>query len=216
MIRDKLESVFHDVLQNTEEWDLLRLKKLTASTSRILKVKKTTKEYLTNLIDKKAFERIFDKQIEDEFWGNKWTERGHETEILAGEAYEQRTFRTCLHGGFYQLGEFLGASPDRRIEGLNGGVEIKCFGHKHHEECIEDPDKFLKDYYDQIQFQLYVTGFDFIDLFAFHPEKYKNVLITVKPNLEHFTWLENEIALAEEAIEKEMKNKFNLLEVEGV
>ena len=204
-----IEMSFHDIAQNTDAWDELRRKKLTASCSHTTGMAITTKGY-TGLVDKKAYERAFNEPVESEFSGNYSTQRGHEMEPYAVEEYEKETYRECCNGGFYQLGEYLGASPDSRLKGLNGGLEIKCFEHKHHEDVLTNPDKFVKDNFEQVQFQMYVCGFDFIDLYAYHPN-YRSYRVTIKPDMEFQEKLKANIEIMETHIEAEMKRKLSLV-----
>ena len=81
--------IVHNVKQNTEEWMKLRMGKFTSSSFGDLFMKKTTAGY-QNAINKVVFERLTGETPES--FSNKWTDRGHELEPLAREAYELRTF----------------------------------------------------------------------------------------------------------------------------
>jgi hypothetical protein len=148
--------------------------------------------------------------IEKKFFGNGWTQRGLDGEADATEAYEASTYRECSNGGFYTFGEWLGASPDCNIVGVNGGVEIKTFGHDHVEAILEDPNKFEKELFHQVQFQIYVCGFDFVDQYLHHEAPYKKLKFTAKPDLEFQEKLKNEIEFVKMAVEAEIKKKIKL------
>jgi len=199
---------FHDIPQNTDKWDQLRLGKITASECKTLFMGKSTKGYL-GLVDEKAYNRLFNEPIESKFFGNYSTQRGHDLEPFAVEKYEEETFREVSNGGFYQLGDHLGASPDANIVSLNGGVEVKCFEHAHFEKVLTDPDSFTKETFNQTQFQMYVCGFDFMDIIAYHPN-YNFHRVTVKPDLEFVAKLETEIAHFETLVGAEIERKIKL------
>jgi len=202
--------LFYDIPQNSDIWDGLRSEKVTASECKVLYMGKTTKGYL-GLVDEKAYNRAFNEPIESKFSGNYSTMRGHELEPDAVEKYENDTYRECYNGGFYTLGKYLGASPDSNIINVNGGLEAKCYEHAHHEKILKDPDSFLKENWKQIQFQMYVCGFDFVDLIGYHPN-YKFLKITVKPDLNFIESIKVEIDLFEKAVEIEVQNKLKLTE----
>ena len=60
----------------------------------------------------------------DRFYG-EWMRRGHELEPYIIEEYEIDTFNEVHNGGFWTLGEWLGASPDGLVE-PNGLIEGKA------------------------------------------------------------------------------------------
>jgi len=166
----------HLIDQNSEEWDALRLGKFTASTFADLFAKKDTKTY-QNAIIKVAFERVTGESEEN--YSNKWMQRGHEKEPFAVENYEMFTFNNCEPAGFYEYDEFTGASPDRKIVGLNGGCEFKCPSFQVYNEYLES-NKLPKAYYWQIIGQLLCTGWDFIDYMPYSSPKLKQILIRIE------------------------------------
>ncbi|HLD89433.1 MAG TPA: YqaJ viral recombinase family protein [Patescibacteria group bacterium] len=168
--------IHHEIDQNSEEWDALRLGKFTSSTFADLFMKKDTKRY-RNAIIKVAFERVTGECEEN--YSNKWMQRGNEKEPFAVENYELFTFNTCEPAGFYEYDEFTGASPDRKIIGLNGGCEFKCPSFQIYNEYLETG-KVPKDYYWQIIGQLLCTGWDFIDYMPYSSPKLKQILIRIE------------------------------------
>jgi len=159
---------FNNVDQNTDEWLQLRLGRFTASTAGDLFAKKTTKQY-QDLIKRVAFERIKGKAPNDFEYKGGYLERGHDLEPLAAEAYQQYTGELLLNGGFFTLGDWIGASPDGRHIGGQSGVEIKCLGWKAFMDYAKLP-TLTPEYYWQVHFQMLVTGWDKIDFFAWHPD----------------------------------------------
>ena len=166
---------FYDIDQNSDEWIQIRVGKFTASTFGDLFMKPDTKTY-QNAIIKVAYEKVTGES--EESYSNKWMQRGHEREPLAREAYELLTFSTIEPGGFYEYNEFVGASPDGKIKGENGGVELKCPSFNVYHEYLETG-KLPKSYYWQVHGQLLCTGWDFIDYMPFSSLKLKLITLRV-------------------------------------
>jgi len=116
--------IWHDVEQNGEEWDALRLGKATASNFGLIMANdgkafgEPAKRYALQL----ALEQI--KGCKSEFgFSNEHMERGHEQEPIARMLYEEMNFVDVDNGGFFDH-ETYGDSPDGLV-GQNGLVEIK-------------------------------------------------------------------------------------------
>ena len=107
---------FYDIDQNSEDWDVLRRGKFTASTFADLFMDKKTATYQKAII-KVAYEIVTGES--EESYSNKWMQRGHEKEPFARENYEMLTFNELENGGFWEYNEFVGASPDAKIVGKN-------------------------------------------------------------------------------------------------
>jgi hypothetical protein len=170
--------IYHDIPQNSEEWDALRLGKFTASTFSDLFMGKDTAGYKKAII-KVAYEKVTGES--EEQYNNKWMQRGHEKEPFACENYELLTFNTLETVGFYEYNEFVGASPDRKISGMNGGCEFKCPSFQVYNEYLESS-KLPKSYFWQIHGQLLCTGWDFIDYMPYNHPNLKQILIRVERN----------------------------------
>lgn len=166
----------YDIDQNSEEWGALRLGKFTASTFSDLFMDKKTAGYQKAII-KVAYERVTGEG--EETFSNKWMQRGNEKEAFAAENYEMLTFNSLENAGFYEFNEFVGASPDRKIIGQNGGCEFKCPSFQVYHEYLETM-KIPKGYFWQIHGQLLCTGWDYIDYFPYSSSKLKQILIRVE------------------------------------
>lgn len=116
--------IYHDVVQNTDEWQALRLGKATASNFACFMANdgkafgEPAKRYALQL----ALEQLTGKKAEFSF-SNEHTERGHDQEPVARMMYEEDYFTTVSNGGFFDCGEY-GDSPDGLV-GEDGVVEIK-------------------------------------------------------------------------------------------
>ena len=116
--------IWHDVEQNGEEWDALRLGKATTSNFGLIMANdgkafgEPAKRYALQL----ALEQI--KGCKSEFgFSNEHMERGHEQEPIARMLYEEMNFVDVDNGGFFDH-ETYGDSPDGLV-GQDGLVEIK-------------------------------------------------------------------------------------------
>ncbi|EFM0154195.1 YqaJ viral recombinase family protein [Escherichia coli] len=116
--------IWHDVEQNGDEWDALRLGKATASNYGIIMANDgkafgdPAKRYALQL----ALEQI--KGCKSEFsFSNEHMERGHEQEPIARMLYEEMNFVDVDNGGFFDH-ETYGDSPDGLV-GNDGVIEIK-------------------------------------------------------------------------------------------
>lgn len=101
---------------------------------------------------------------------SQFMQRGHTMEDQAADWYAF-TFDAKLEkcGFFVTDCGRIGASPDRTA-GDCGLLEIKVPGAVQHvANLIRTPEEFSQDYYAQVQTQLYVTGYAFVDLLSFSP-----------------------------------------------
>ena len=164
---------FHDIEQGTEEWFELRKGKFTASAFNDLFMAKSTKGY-EKAIYKVVFERLTDESPED--FTSDYMERGKELESEARETYEMMTFRKVSNGGFVELSEWIGCSPDGWVE--DGLIEIKCLAFNTMINYLLEK-KLPKIYEKQVQGQLYVTGAKWCDFMCYHP-KLKPLIIRIE------------------------------------
>lgn len=115
---------WHDVQQNTEAWDELRLGKATSSCNAAFMANdgKAFGDPAKRLALKLALERITGRKAEYSF-RNDDMDRGHEQEPVARMLYEEMFFTEVTNGGFFCHGEY-GDSPDGLVS-EDGSVEIK-------------------------------------------------------------------------------------------
>lgn len=157
--------VFHDVPQNSEEWDALRLGKATASKFACFMANdgkafgEPAKEYALQL----ALERITGRKAEFSFQ-NAHMERGHEQEPMGRALYEERTFSTVTNGGFFCHGEY-GDSPDGLI-GTDGVYEGKAVIAKVHYANIRRG-SFDPSYKWQLVGHMECTGRQWVDFCSY-------------------------------------------------
>lgn len=116
--------MWHDVEQNTPEWDALRVGRVTSSSLAKIMANygkafgEPAKKYAAEI----ALGQITGK-VSSGGYINGHMDRGHEEEPVAREAYEDRYMTAVTNGGFYAT-EDTGSSPDGLV-GDHGMVEIK-------------------------------------------------------------------------------------------
>lgn len=156
---------FHNVPQNTPEWDALRLGKATAS---------CFGKFMAN--DGKAFgdparryalqlalERLTGKKAEFSF-SNDDMERGQEQEPVARMLYSEERFVDVANGGFFDCGDY-GDSPDGLI-GTDGVLEFKSVIAPTHYATIQRG-SFDPSYRWQLVGHLDCTGRDWVDFCSY-------------------------------------------------
>lgn len=170
---------YHEVEQGSEEWLSLRIGKISASRAKDLLATARYGEaagyrnYKTEL----AVERITGKRYER--YVTKQMEYGTETEKVAATVYQLVTGNIAEECGIYSIeGTNVVASPDRLV-GEDGLVEIKCRELGNHVESIATG-KVPKEYYNQIQFQLWVTHRKWADYVSYGDEMPENAQVFVK------------------------------------
>ena len=116
--------IIHDVEQGSPEWFGVRHVPTASNFSKILtaggKASTSANVYMIDLLATWLV-----GFAPDEGFGNAWTDRGHELEVIARENYEIER-DTVTEIGFCTTDDGLyGCSPDGLV-GAFGGLEIKC------------------------------------------------------------------------------------------
>jgi len=183
---------FHNIDQNSEEWDALRLGKFTASMFGDLFSAPSTLTYKKAII-RVAYEIVTGES--EEGYSNKWMARGHEREPYAREYYQNHTFEDIENGGFWEYNKYVGASPDGKIVGKNGGIEIKCPSFFVYNEYLETQ-KLPGIYFWQVHGQMLCTGWDFVDFVGYSSPKLKPILVRVERDDEVLDRLREKLDIA--------------------
>ena len=156
---------YYDVTQGSEQWHELKRGKFTASPSSKLLMGKTTQGY-NDYIYKIAMERLTGKLTEG--YSNAAMKRGIDMEPMARQSYEVEYLTLVEECGFIEVDEWLGCSPDGLVDD-DGMIQIKCPSYNTHIGYIVN-DEVPKDYYVQMQTELYVSGRKWNDFVSFHPD----------------------------------------------
>lgn len=152
--------VFHNIIQNTEDWLSLRAGHVGGSSISCIMAyygdvyKKGPKagelkpmgDPAQSLAVKIAIEQITGQPIESTY-KNSDMDRGHEQEPIARAMYEEQHFTDVNNGGFFESG-IRGASPDGCIDGC--GLEAEGLG--------EIKSRIFSIQYDTVVKNAYPTG----------------------------------------------------------
>ena len=161
-------NIISNIDQGSEAWHSIRLGKVTASRMKDVLSKgrgtaqsKTAETYMMELL----CERLTGES--KPFFENDAMQWGTATEPQARSMYELMSGNTVDEVAFVEHNEFIGISPDGLI-GDDGLIEIKC------PTTITQVRRALtndysKDYYTQIQCQLWVTERQWCDFLSFDP-----------------------------------------------
>lgn len=166
--------------QGSKEWLTMRLGVITASCAHDLmpnkkdgKKKAGWQSYMNQLLAEIATgqaEELNAKQLE---WGKT-------NEAAAIGDYEFAKGVKALKGGFiYGMDKRVGCSPDILVEGQKRGAENKCpFNSENHIAFLLE-DKIRDEYITQMQFSMWVSGFDVWDFISFDPRMKKHMIKVV-------------------------------------
>lgn len=159
---------WHDVEQNSEPWEALRVGKATASNFGTFMANdgkafgEPAKRYALQI----ALERVTGTKAAFSFT-NDHTERGHEQEPVARMLYEAEQFVEVTNGGFFDWGLY-GDSPDGLVMD-DGAVEIKSVTASVHYATLRRG-SFDPAYRWQLIGHLDCTGRDWIDFISYCSE----------------------------------------------
>lgn len=157
--------IYHDVIQGSDEWHVLRSTRFTASNFPKLFAKENTKTY-QNLINEIVFARLTGEVSES--YQSEWMRRGNELEAEAIEAYELETFNKTTQIGFIELDDWVGCSPDSLV-GDDGMLQVKCPKATTLMDYYGGGDAY-EQHYIQVQGELYVANRKWSDLYIYHPK----------------------------------------------
>lgn len=178
------------VTQNTEEWHRQRAGIPTASAAKRLITPKTMK--LSDQADAYMYELLAQRIVSTPYvpFQSFWMERGHQEEQNAVSLYEySRDVETEPCGFLLNEQRTAGASPDRKVVGKKAGLEIKAPKDGLHLQYLCRDGEIWKDHKPQVQFQLWISGWDYMDMYSFHPEM-PPALILTEPDLPYIRTLE--------------------------
>lgn len=193
--------------QYSDEWWAFRLGKPSASCAKKIitstgNPSKSMADYAVDLAGD-----LFAGEVVDSWEGNKHTDRGTELEPAARSLYQAIYGEKVTEiGMFTDDANRVVASPDGVI-GDTGILEIKCLTAKNHTKALLYHNKTRRpptDYVAQTQFQLFVSGYKYVDLFFYHP-KLPELCIRILPIKSYFEMIEcqiNEVIEERDAILK--------------
>lgn len=168
--------------QRTEKWDQMRERPTASGFAQVITTvhgnySASATEYAAQIVAKRL-------GVYTEPPPSFWMEWGIEQEPNAKAAYTLQTGREITDVDFVLPDRIdgYGCSPDGLV-GEDGGIEIKCPKPetliKYHTEGV-----LPKDYKQQVQGTLFITGRKWWDFYAFHPEL-TPFLLRIEPDLDY-------------------------------
>lgn len=193
--------IHSEIIQGTDEWDVIRGGKHSASNASIFVSGEST-EGFKNLMKSIAWCRKHGFS-DDPSFKNKTTQRGHDLEPMARDWYAFETGNTVIEVGFVEQHEnsIVGWSPDGLIlisGEVVGAIEIKCLEHKAFLDVWKKR-SVPSVYVYQVQWALWVSKLPRLDFVVFHPQ-HGGIIIPVYPDLEMFARFEERLPIAEKLI----------------
>lgn len=176
----------HNVEQNTEDWQWLRLGRVGGSECAPLLVNGTNATGLgagaITLLKRKVAE-IITSELPDSYSSDKM-EEGKENEPLARKEYAAAKFTTVNEVGYISKGDYFGYSPDGLVS-EDGLIEIKCpsgpefvgFTLKHY-KSENKADAIKKEHLAQMNWGMWLTGRKWCDLVVYNPWFPNKLIIT--------------------------------------
>lgn len=201
--------IFHDVQQNTPEWEALRIGRIGGSSIGKIMANygKSFGQPALDLSVRVAVEQITGEALPGGY-SNAHMDRGHEQEPIARQLYEYEQFCDVGNGGYFSCGDLVGVSPDGLVSD-NGMIEIKSvietvhFANKKRGGI--DP-----TYKWQLFYELKVTGRewnDFVSFCATFPEGKRLFVsrIYAEQLKQEFAMIDSRLAEFSEAVESAKK-----------
>lgn len=192
------------VTQNTPEWHRQRAGIPTASAASKL-ITPTGKPAGGETVEKYMYQLIYERIAESPIVSFKsfWMERGTDKEEEAVKLYEfSREVETDYCGFILNDSRTAGASPDRKLKGRKAGLECKAPKPEEHLMYLCKSGYAFKQHLPQLQFQLMITGWDYMDLYSYHDDL-PPALLQTEPKRDYIETLTN--IVGEFAIKLEAK-----------
>ena len=166
--------IYHDVQQGSDAWLHIKSGKFGGTTAGTFTVKGKSADGigagLRSLIYRKAAQTVTGPDLDG--FTSKAMQRGNDLEPFARKRYEMENFVDVAQIGYIQRGEYFGVSPDGLV-GEDGAIEIKCLEGPAWVEWYVDGqtvDCIPKDYYNQMQWLMFITGREWCDYVVFNPD----------------------------------------------
>lgn len=174
---------FYDVEQGSEQWGLLRMGKPTASDFHKILTTKGKLSAQANQYENRLIAEIMLMRPIRTIAPTYAMQHGTMKEPEARASYEFINSAKLVHAGFITDDDgYYGCSPDGKIVGANAGVEIKCpLSEEQHITCLIDNQYFIDEHKPQVQGQIFVAKFDYVDMISYHDD-FPPVIVRVEPD----------------------------------
>lgn len=199
-----------DVKQGSDEWLAQRLGKITASiASQIITGTGKLSASHESVINKAVAEKILGEP--EESFQSFYMERGAALEPDA-LAFVNFTYELNFEPvGFLEVSEWVGCSPDALDLENKTGLELKCPAAHTMVKYLSEG-KLPKEYFQQVQFSLMVTGFEKWHFCAYHPS-FPAFHCVVERDEEYIAKMEQFVSECAEKIEAKYNKLKSMIEV---
>jgi hypothetical protein len=160
---------------------------------------KTTQGY-SDALYRVAMERVTGKSTES--YSNAAMMRGIQLEPMARQIYEIEKLTLVEECGFVEVDEWMGCSPDGLV-GKDGMIQIKCPAFNTHIGYIVS-EEVPKDYYIQMQAEMWMSGRKWNDFMSFHPDL-PSLIIRLTPDEAMYKKMSEEIEIAKQKVTEIIK-----------
>lgn len=212
---DPLTFVYYGGAQRVPEWYAIKRGRIGASSLyRWLATSKAAKTLGQPLKPRLDYEKelMFERQFNTSFeiYVNSAMQEGIDYEDFAAKQYALLKSVTLEEQGCY-YNDFFCASPDRKIAGLNAGIEVKIVKDNTFTEILVSgvPD----NHYKQIQGQLWATGWDYVDYVALNFNTKKLIVIRVQRDEELIDYLK--LSVQEKLVVSEFTTDNVVFDIQG-
>ena len=182
---------YSDAPQGSPEWKHIRAPRIGSSEIGTYMAKGVKGQYLAgrkNIEKEIAFAKAFDVPFNKFVSGAM--QAGTENEPFVADEYALKMGVELQKVGMF-YNDWFATSPDRAIIGQNGGVEIKWLWDTEWSEVVSTG-KPKQEHYDQMQGQMYGTGWDFVDYVAGNGNTNRFIVIRVERDEERIAEIEAE------------------------
>jgi hypothetical protein len=169
--------IIHDVDQKSDEWNALRIGRITGSIMHKFMTKSRKGDGLGETSLNAVYE-IMAQQLTGidetpDLSKNIHIQRGNELEPRAIAEYEIETFNVVKQVGFIEIDHLVGGSPDGLV-GDDGLIEVKCKNNANHLRSIIDARNGIIDkaHVIQMQFLMWITDRKWCD-YVLYNENFK-------------------------------------------
>ncbi len=197
------------VEQGSDEWLAVRVPLITGSRFKDVLAKnkgKAESSARRNYRAELVVQRLTGKEVER--YRSKAMEWGNEIEDLAATTYALMTGNLVEKCGIYRhLQHPLGVSPDRRIKGQKGCVEIKCYELANHIAALRSGHMPV-EHKPQVQAEIWFTGSEFCDFVSYAPELPPNAQMFIERIYRDDTYIasmEDELIRFNNEVEEEIE-----------
>jgi exodeoxyribonuclease (lambda-induced) len=194
--------IHKNIEQGTDEWNLLRCSRITASVVPCFFAAEKTKTYQEAIL-KISRGRVTGKPVET--FKSDWMQRGNDMEAQAIAQYEidKEVYAGVERVGFIEVDEWTGCSPDGLV-GDEGMVQIKCVKWNTFDAIKTEAD-IDKDYFIQCQAELFFSGRKWNDIYYYDPDL-KAKCFRIEADEKWFNLINEAIEKAKVQIELKMQS----------